>query len=298
MTRVLVLGGGGMLGHKAFQVLSGEFDTWVTFRRFDEKLRKTGLFPADRVIDGVDASDLATVQRAVDRVAPDVVINCIGIIKQLAEAKNARISIRINALLPHELADICRARGARLIHISTDCVFSGRKGGYTDDDPSDAEDLYGRSKFLGEVATEGALTLRTSIIGRELFTDVSLVDWFLGRHDEAVRGFTNAIFSGFTSIALSREIARVIRDYPSLSGRYNVSAEPMDKYHLLLLLREAYGTSVEIEPHADFRCDRSLDSRRYRAATGFVPPSWPEMIREMAEDSTPYERIKGLAAAV
>jgi dTDP-4-dehydrorhamnose reductase len=294
--RVLVLGGGGMLGHKAFRVLSDQFDTMVAFRQFDDRLRNTGLFSPECVIAGVDATDLISVRRALEQAQPDCVVNCFGIIKQREAARRAAALIHVNALFPHLLAELCAERGTRLVHVSTDCVFSGRRGNYTEDDAADAEDLYGRTKYLGEVGCEGALTLRTSIVGRELFTDLSLVDWFLSQRGGTVRGYTHAVFSGLTTQALSREIGRVIGAFPKLSGIYHVSAERISKYQLLLLVRRAYGIDVTIEPYDGFRCDRSLDSSRYRMATGFQPPSWDVMVDEMARDATPYDAFRQLAA--
>ena len=291
--RVMVLGAGGMLGHKAFQLFSQRFETVATFRRFDARLRATGLFPEHQVIDGVDAADVATVRRAIGEFRPDCVLNCVGIIKQLKEATDARVSIYTNALYPHLLAEICGDAGTRLVHISTDCVFSGKRGQYVEQDQPDAEDLYGRTKYLGEVDYPHAVTVRTSIIGRELFSRVSLVDWFLSQQGGRVRGFTNAIFSGFTTIALSRELARIIENLPHLSGVYQVSCEPISKFELLELLGDCFDVDVEIEPYDAFRCDRSLRSDRYRAETGFRPPAWPEMIEEMAQDETPYGRFRG-----
>ena len=292
MTKVLVLGGAGMLGHKAFQTLAARFETWVTFRRFDDRLRATGLFPPSRVLEGVDAAQLDTVRAALDRVKPDVVLNCVGVIKQLDAAKDARTSIYTNALFPHLLAAEASERGARVIHVSTDCVFSGEQGHYRESDFADARDLYGRTKLLGELPAPH-LTMRTSIVGRELFSSLSLLDWFLSQRGRRVRGFRRAIYSGFSTIALSREIARVIAERPALAGLYHVSSEPIAKYDLLHLWREAYGVDVEIEPDDAFLCDRSLISERYRADAGFTPPSWPAMVEEMARDRTPYERIRG-----
>jgi dTDP-4-dehydrorhamnose reductase len=294
--RLLVLGGAGMLGHKAFQVLSEQFDTMVTFRRFDDRLRRTGLFADERVIPGVDATDLESVRSALDAARPDCVLNCVGVIKQLEAKTQPKLLIQINALFPHLLAELCAERGTRLIHLSTDCVFSGRKGAYTEDDASDAEDLYGRTKYLGEVSYPGSLTLRTSIVGRELFTNLSLVDWFLSQRGGTVRGYTNAVFTGLTTQALSREIGRVVRAFPELSGIYHVSAARISKCELLLLLRRTYRIDVTVEPYDDFRCDRSLDSSRYRSATGFQPPSWDAMVDEMAQDATPYDAFRQLTA--
>jgi dTDP-4-dehydrorhamnose reductase len=175
---------------------------------------------------------------------------------------------------------MCALAGARLIHMSTDCVFDGQQGRYTEADVSNAQDLYGRSKFLGEVDYPHAVTLRTSIIGHELGSHHGLVDWFLSQK-QGVKGFSRAVFSGLPTV----ELARVMRDYvipnPGLRGVYHVSAEPIDKYSLLKILAEVYGKNIPIEPDDKLVIDRSLDSTRFRQATGYRPPTWPELVRRM-----------------
>jgi dTDP-4-dehydrorhamnose reductase len=287
--RVLILGGGGMLGHKLWQAYQDRFDTWVTVRSDFREYSRYQLFDPQRLLGGVDAADFDTVIRVFVAVRPQAVINAIGIIKQLPTAKDPLVSLTINSLFPHRLANLCQACGARLIHISTDCVFSGRKGMYTEEDISDAEDLYGRSKFLGEVSQPGSLTLRTSIIGRELQTRSGLVEWFLSQRGP-VNGYTRAIYSGFTTLALACIIAEVLDNHSDLSGIYHVSSDPISKYDLLYLLRGAYQRQIEIVPYPDLQIDRSLDSRRFRQAVGFTPPTWAEMIQEMASDPSPYEQ--------
>jgi dTDP-4-dehydrorhamnose reductase len=286
--RVLILGAAGMLGHKLWQVYRERFETWGTVRSSYAAYAKYDLFEPERLLSGVDALNLDTVVAALAEVQPDVVVNCIGIIKQLPTAKDPIISLSVNSLFPHRLASLCQVAGARLIHISTDCVFSGRRGMYDEEDVTDAEDLYGRTKLLGEVNSAGCLTLRTSIIGRELGTCSGLVEWFLSNQGGMVRGFSRAIYSGFTTLALARVIAGVLEHHPTLSGLYHVSSEPIDKYHLLRLLRDAYDLPIDIEPYPEVQIDRSLDSSRFRALTGFQPPAWPDMLRQMAEDATPY----------
>lgn len=290
--RVLILGAAGMLGHKLYQHFADTFETYATVRTNHAAYAHLDLFDAEHIIGGVDANQPDSIIRALSEVKPDVVINCIGIIKQLAIAKDPIPSITINALFPHKLALFCRAAGARMIHISTDCVFNGRGGMYTEDDPSDAEDLYGRTKFLGEVDAPGALTLRTSIIGRELFTRSGLVEWFLSNEGGQVRGFTNAIYTGFTTLALASIITDVIQAHPDLEGVYQVSSEPINKHDLLVMIRDAYNIDIEIEPYPDFRLDRSLDSSRFREVANFMPPSWSDMIEAMAHDPTPYTKYK------
>ena len=197
--------------------------------------------------------------------------------------------MKINSLFPHQLANVCQAVNARMMHISTDCVFAGTKGMYSENDISDATDLYGRTKYLGEVDRPPALTIRTSIIGRELQTTSGLVEWFLSNRDSTVKGFQKAIYTGFTTIALSDIIANIIDNHPDLTGLYQVSSEPINKLDLLSLIKEKFGLSCVIEPETKTCIDRSLDSSRFRQLTGFVPPSWDKMIKQMAEDPAPYD---------
>jgi dTDP-4-dehydrorhamnose reductase len=214
---------------------------------------------------------------------PDVVINCIGIIKQLPNANDHLESLTINATLPHRLAKYCDATNARLVHFSTDCVFSGKQGNYREEDFPDSYDLYGRTKFLGEVSYENSVTLRTSIIGHELDRSKSLVDWFLSQSGE-VKGFTKAIFSGLPTI----EVARVVKEYvipnPNLSGLFHLSVDPINKYDLLNLVASTYGKTTNIIPDDKLVIDRSLNSDRFRTATGFKPKAWPELIKDMHEE--------------
>jgi dTDP-4-dehydrorhamnose reductase len=282
--KVLILGGGGMLGHKLYQIFEKRFDTFVTLRSGFKRYERFNLFNQERTIEGVDVTDFDSLSRVFAMVKPDVVVNAVGVIKQLKEAKDPITSLTINSLLPHRLALFCQAMNARLISMSTDCVFDGRKGNYTEEDVANAEDLYGRTKFLGEVTGENCLTLRTSIIGRELETLHSLVEWFLSNRGGKVRGFTKAIYTGFPTIVMANIIADVIENHENLSGLYHVASEPINKYDLLLLLRDAYKVDIEIEPFDDFVLDRSLNANKFNEATGFKPQPWTDLINEMAKD--------------
>jgi dTDP-4-dehydrorhamnose reductase len=284
-TRVLILGGTGMLGHTLFSQLTMDpkLDVYATARS-SEGLKEW--FPAEmltKIRTGVDADNFDTVIRALAAIQPNVVINCIGLIKQLPIASDHLSAITVNSLLPHRISLVCRTAGARLIHISTDCVFSGMKGNYTEEDPSDAQDLYGRSKFLGEVSYPHCVTMRTSIIGHELKGKLGLIEWFLAQ-EESIRGFTKAIYSGFTTVELARIIRDVVLPNKELSGVYHVSAEPISKYDLLNLVAAKYGKIVNIEPFEDFVQDRSLNSNYFRQVTGYRPPSWEELVDEMYKD--------------
>lgn len=286
--KVLILGAAGMLGHKLWQTLSSRYETWGTIRSGRGAYTPLGLFDINRLLPHVEATDFRAVAAAIEQVRPNIVVNCIGIIKQLREAHDPVPSITINSLFPHKVGVLCTQHDARLIHISTDCVFSGRRGAYSEDDLPDPPDLYGRSKLLGEV-TSPHLTIRTSIIGREIATASGLVEWFLSQPGPAVRGYTGAIFSGFPTIILAEIITDVIERGTALTGLWHVSSEPISKYDLLRLLCEAYDKRVELEPYPDVQIDRSLVSDRFRAATGFRPASWEKMVERMAADTTPYE---------
>ena len=216
-------------------------------------------------------------------------INCVGVIKQLKEASDPVLTITLNSLLPHRLAALCAGLGARLVHPSTDCVFSGRKGGYTEDDPPDPDDLYGRSKLLGEVDRPDCLTIRTSIFGRDFLKQDALLEWFLSNRGGRVRGYRNAIYSGFPTQVLARIIADLLADQPALGGLVQIASLPITKYDLLTRLKDAMDLDIEIEPFDDAPCDRSLSAARFVRATGYRIPAWDEMVAELAADPTPYD---------
>ena len=290
--RLLVLGGTGMLGHKLWQRASGPLEAWATVRGEEPRGPAAAVLDPARVVTGVGAEDPASVERAIEESGADAVVNCIGIVKQSTAAADPVPSVRVNSLFPHQVAAICRERGKRFLHISTDCVFSGSRGAYTEEDVPDAGDLYGRSKLLGEATGPGSLTLRTSIIGRELASSFGLVEWFLGEAGGRVRGFEKAIFSGFTTEALAAVLIEVLTEHTELDGLWHLSADPIDKDTLLRMLRDAYRVEVEIEADDSVVIDRSLDSTRFRRATGWQPPGWQQMVDQMAADSTPYEEIR------
>jgi dTDP-4-dehydrorhamnose reductase len=291
--KILILGGSGMLGHRLWINLRKEHEVWVTVRQASSPFPLHNDFPSAYVRTDVDAINFDQVTRALASIQPNLVINCIGLIKQMGHlSRDPIMSISLNALLPHRISLICRAAKIRMIHISTDCVFSGRKGNYIEEDQSDADDLYGRSKFLGEVAyPPHSITLRTSIIGRELKTRLGLIEWFLSQKDgDTIRGYKRAIFTGFTTDELSRIIIDKVIPNPELTGLYHVSSDPINKYDLLQIANQAFSRKINIIPDEDFFMDRSLDSTRFRQATGYQPPSWAKMIQEMAKDESIYKK--------
>jgi dTDP-4-dehydrorhamnose reductase len=271
-----------MLGHVLFRTCADRFDTYGTVRRPTD----TSLLDIapQRLIDGVDAEHFATVARTVEALQPDVVVNCIGAVKQSDAARDPVACIEVNALFPHRLARLCREAGTRLIHISTDCVFSGRRGNYGEDDTPDPDNLYGHAKLLGEVSGPATLTLRTSFIGPELDKSRGLLEWFL-HQSGTVRGFRRAIFSGFTTDAISEVIVTLINDFPDMAGLWHVASEPVNKFELLSLIKRVYDHPIEIAADDTIKCDRSLNGGRFLATTGIRFPSWPAMIEQMHDRS-------------
>lgn len=287
--KILVLGATGMLGHKAMQILSKRYDVVGSVRRDPAGYRDHPVLKDLELAGNVDVNDFSSVVSPVQRIRPDVVLNCIGIVKQLKEAYDPVPSIRINALFPHLLAQLCVEEGIRMVHMSTDCVFSGRTGMYTEHDFPDADDLYGRTKYLGEVDYPGCLTVRTSIVGRELDSAHGLLGWFFSQQGKKVSGYTKAIFSGLTTNALSEVIGNVIERHPDLRGTWQVASSPINKYDLLVQVRDRFGLEIEIEPDESVAIDRSLDPARFIARTGITIPTWPEMIEQLYLDTTPYD---------
>jgi dTDP-4-dehydrorhamnose reductase len=291
--KALILGGEGMLGHKMFQILRARYpDTRCTiFGSLSEPFyRRIDLFQKEAVLERVNAMDLPALGQTLAGLKPEFIINCIGIVKQRDEAKSAIPSIVLNSLLPHTLADYARSWNGRVIHFSTDCVFSGKKGAYVEGDPSDAEDLYGKSKYLGEVTTENALTLRTSIIGRELSQFKSLLEWFLAQRGKTTKGYREVIYSGVTTNYISELVGRIISGHPKLHGLYQVTSPPISKHELLCQLRDAYHLDVEIQPYDDEVSDRSMIGEKFVHATNYSYPTWDSLIAQLANDQTPYEK--------
>lgn len=289
--KVLILGATGMLGHKMMQVLSDRFDVIGTVRGSSLRYRDHPILGGMALLGDVQAENFDSVIKVVATTHADAVINCIGIVKQHPSAMDPLQSISVNALFPHRLAGLCRASGARLIQISTDCVFSGRKGYYTEDDRTDPEDLYGRTKLLGEVTGPGCLTLRTSMIGREIQGRLSLVEWFLSQRGKSVRGFAGVIYSGFTTQVLADLIGDIIERQSHIHGLWHVSSDPISKYDLLRMMNRELKLGIDIQRDGTIISNRSLKSARFREATGFKPPTWEEMIVRMAGDATPYDTL-------
>ncbi len=281
--KILVLGGDGMLGSQLVRSWAGRHEVVATHRQgpaayphLDEGARARDRF-------GFDARSLPDLLDLLEEARPQAVVNAVGLVKQRPEAEDPLPSLELNALLPHRLARAARLAGARLLHLSTDCVFSGRRGGYREEDPADAEDLYGRTKYLGEVGGPGVLTLRSSIIGLETSRKTSLVEWFLAQKGP-IRGYRGALYTGLTTAEMARAMEHLLIHDGDLQGLWHLASEPISKFDLLAGLAARLGRrDLEILPDETFRCDRSLDGSALMARTGYRVPGWARMLDELAE---------------
>lgn len=288
--RILIFGGDGMIGHQLYQSWADKYEVMVTLKGTLDHYRHADFYNVNNAYPEVDALDMAAVDNVLKTYRPDAVINAIGITKQLAQPGNLKELIQINALFPHILLELCDRYQSRLVQLSTDCVFSGDKGDYTEDDNSDARDAYGRTKYLGEVDADHAVTLRKSTIGLELNNPHGLVEWFLSQKG-VVHGYKNAIYSGLISSELARVIENILIIYTDIHGVWNVASQPISKYDVLAGLSDRLGRQdIEILPDTDFVCDRSLNGEKFQNATGYVAPDWDLMLDTLADQIQSRER--------
>ena len=274
-----------MLGHQLSLSLQTKHQVWVTLRQSVADYASHVIFDPSTSIQVRDITDRDVLNRTLEKAKPEAVINCVGIIKQLNKSTEDTRIRRVNAEFPHQLAKECEKLGTRLIHFSTDCVFAGSKGNYLEDDPTDATDIYGKTKHLGEVTDRHCVTIRSSVIGHEIDSNLSLLSWFLSQHGTTIKGYTNAIYSGFTTIEMAKIVERILTQHQSLFGLWQVASEPISKYDLLKLCQSKLGWKGTIEPDDSFVCDRSLNGERFKLATGYEPPNWEKMITELSQAS-------------
>jgi dTDP-4-dehydrorhamnose reductase len=290
---VLVLGARGMLGHMLVRVLSTQHDVYgTTSARKDDAASLGNILEKEYWVDLLDVENWQAVEAAVYRIHPDVVINCIGVVKQKLNAEHIADAIYINSLLPHKLAQLCDVAGIRFIHISTDCVFEGTPGIKQLSNTPNATDVYGTTKRLGEVTYGKALTLRTGFVGRQLSGSEGLFEWVYSQREKTITGFKNAIYSGLTTMALARIIKQVIELNKSLVGLYQVASTPISKFDLISHLNFLWGLGLTIIPDTDFCCDRSLDGSLFSEVTSITIPSWDEMLVEFVKDDIWYTEYR------
>jgi dTDP-4-dehydrorhamnose reductase len=283
--KVIVLGASGMLGHKMLQILSQRFETYGTIRKTTSEILKSYC-----LYDAVDVNNFSSVLKVFGKVKPDVIVNCIGIVKQLPESNDWNVSHAVNSEFPHKLDIYAQSHDAQLIHFSSDCVFDGTLGLYTERHIPNATDIYGKTKFSGEVPN--ALTLRTSIIGREIDTCHGLLEWFLSKRGMKVQGYTKAVFSGVTTNELSQLVSDIIYNETNFKGLYHVASKPISKFDLLTKINEYVDNKVIIEPIDGEVMNRSLSGYKLERKIGYKSPSWDDMIKDMlVKDETNYGEL-------
>ena len=289
---ILVIGASGMLGHMLVRVLSPHHHViGTTTSKYNSQSPLVRILTKDNLLNLVDARSLPTVEKVIHETNPDVIINCVGLIKQKMEVDSSVDAIHLNSLFPHQLASLCNKSNIRLIHFSTDCVFQGTPGVKRLSDTPNATDLYGLSKLLGEVRTSPCLTLRTSIVGRQLFGSESLFEWAISKRGTTINGYKNAIYTGLTTNRLSQIIKKLIEEFPNLSGTYQVASLPISKFELISKLNDDLKLNLRIEPETDFYCDRSLDGDEFNNLTHIDIPSWDDMLLELASDQSFYDNV-------
>ena len=281
--RVLVLGSSGMIGSTVLRVLSEGKDLEVFGSVRDEGVKR--FFSeaiSKRLIAGINVEHADALMRVLDEVQPTVVVNCAGLTRHKPEAEDPLVAVPINTLMPHRLAGLCKLIGARMIHVSTDCVFSGERGGYLETDFADARDVYGKSKAMGELTYAHTVTLRTSTIGHEFQTKYGLLEWFLSQQGKC-KGYSRAVFSGLPTVVFATVVRDVVIPRTELAGLYHVAAQAINKFDLLSRIAKVYGKQIEIEPEDKLVIDRSLNADRFCKATGYVAPDWDSLINTMHE---------------
>ena len=289
---VLILGAGGMLGHMAVRVLGQRFQVFGTTRGSSSSVPMLGKFlRQDSWITGINVLNHEEVERVLDLIKPDVVINCVGLVKQKMDYSSYIESIEINSLLPHKLFLLCQKYDSKLIQISTDCVFTCDSGVKGQADHPNAVDLYGRTKLMGEVDYGSALTLRTSIVGRQLSGQESFIEWVLSQSGKVANGYVNALYTGVTTYALSNVISEILSNHFSLSGLWQVASEPISKYELMTKLNDQLSLDIDIREDVDFQCDRRLDGSLFNLETQIGIPTWDEMVAQFSSDQVNYQRI-------
>ena len=281
-----------MIGHQLTRSLVNEHEVWGTASgESGHVVHFTGI-ERDRVFGGFDALDKSHLSNVLALANPALVVNAIGLVKQSELISNGSLTVAMNVTLPRTIARLAAQRGARFIHLSTDCVFSGDKGMYTEFDKPDADDDYGRSKAQGENELGEALVIRTSAIGREIRHFHGLVEWLLRQPSGQVPGFSNAYWSGLPTVTFARLVGELIETAPSLTGTYHLASNRINKFELLQWINEALGSPWSILPVAEPALDRSLDGSRLVEASGIQIPEWPDLVNVLIRDSQMHDEVK------
>jgi dTDP-4-dehydrorhamnose reductase len=290
--RILILGVSGLIGHKLLQELSLDFEVFGTLRRNKIEYGDLALFDGENIIENIDILDFESLTKVFRAINPEVILNCIGITKRKIDINYPALAISINAYFPHKLASWAKEYQKRVIHFSTDCVFDGKIGNYNEESLTTAEDIYGRTKALGEINYNHTLTIRSSFIGQELFNKTELLDWFLAQNGKKIYGFKNTFYSGVSTIFMAQLVKNIILNFPELSGVYQLAPEkPISKFDLLNIAKYAFNVNVEIMPDEANIHRPTLDASKLKNKINLVVPSWHKMMNELALNKEFYIKI-------
>ena len=287
--RILILGVSGLIGHKLLQELSADFEVFGTLHKKKNLYGNCPLFTDKNIIENINVVEFEILKGVLFAINPDVILNCVGITKRKIDTENPLKTININSAFPHLLANWAKTNQKRVIHFSTDCVFDGKIGNYTEKSLTNAEDLYGRTKALGEINYNHTLTIRSSFIGQELFDKTELLDWFIAQNGKQIKGYKNTFYSGVSTIFMARVVKNIILNFPNLSGLYQLAPDkPISKYELLNLAKEAWNVKVDIIPDDEHVHNPTLDAGKLKYEINLIVPSWREMMNELASNKGFY----------
>ena len=290
--KILVLGGTGLIGNRLVRHLRENADVYASTRTDRGQIPVLEhILDPNKWIFRFNATDFQLLESEIGRLRPKVIVNCLGIVKQHISASDTETTILLNSALPNRLSSLAVKYEFKLIHLSTDCVFSGNTGNYIESATPDPVDLYGRSKTLGELNNSQDLTLRTSFVGREIKSFTNLFEWVRKNQNTKIVGYKKAIYSGLTTQVTSEIIERLIFDFSTLTGLWHLASEPISKFDLIQKLSDSLNLRLDIEVDEEFICDRSLNPGALTAMTGVVAPDWPTMLERYVLEQDWYENF-------
>ena len=282
--KVLIIGGNGMIGSellRSLKLFNKNLEVKATLRN---KLNHYDIYLIYNNKDcffKINVFEIDNIKDLIKLYKPNVIINCVGVTKQKINDFSLDKVKYINSNFPHKLYKLCNKESIRLIHLSTDCVFSGNRGEYKFNDIADAKDIYGQTKKEGEIIHDNSLTIRKSTIGYEMNKPHGLLEWFLCQKND-VLGFKNAIFTGVSTIELSKFISHIICKHQELSGLLHLRGPKIDKYSLLKKIKYFFNLDhINLKVDEKYICDRSLNEDRLLSKLNYSIPCWDTMIKDL-----------------
>lgn len=279
--KILILGADGMVGHKIAKSFSNsDFDLCLNSRSRSQYIKK--YFP-NSIVSNFDFNK-QKIENLLNKFMPNYVINAVGVTIRRGASDNKETNY-INSQLPKKIDLWCMENQKNQILFSTDCVFSGDKGNYKDFDLPDSNDYYGKSKGKGEIDSLHTITLRSSMIGREIYNKSELLEWVISNKSKQIKGYYNVIYSGVTTLWMSKVLIEIIKNYPNLHGIYNISSPPISKFELITKINHYFKLNIDIVKDYSYSSNKSLNSDRFFSKTKFKKPNWDEMLLNLYLDS-------------